>query len=421
MTVTAKPRQAFQFQREHKMKSARKVTLVLTIIFGLQLFASNPARARTWFVERDGTGDFIVIQDAVDAAASGDTIKIGSGRFDEKHLVTTPGWSEYVRVQVTQNELTIIGSGSGTIIGQVDSWESDQGLHKGIVAAGLWGNQILRVENLHLENMGDGIYTGHESKVWSLLEVQDCSFNGSNSDITSIGGGGILRVNNCDFQNTTTEGVFCIVWNQSEVEIKECTFTRFSLFYSTEAIGLDGIQNVNIENCNFFGGSSGVSIGNCGPTVIIGCLFDNQKIIALHSSRNSIISIQNCTFKNQAVAFSSYTSDVQVEMVDSIIESVEDCSFSIYTIASLSVHNCDLAKGTRGVVYVNDNSNCPNNVHLDMANNYWGTAEADSINAWIHDRNDTEDVCYWVDFEPFLSGSTPSETPSLGGLKAMFR
>ena len=36
-------------------------------------------RCRTWVVELDGSGDFTVIQDAVDAAADGDTIFIGPG------------------------------------------------------------------------------------------------------------------------------------------------------------------------------------------------------------------------------------------------------------------------------------------------------------------------------------------------------
>jgi hypothetical protein len=38
---------------------------------------------RTWSVEKDGSGDFSVIQDAVEAAAPGDTIQIGEGRFED--------------------------------------------------------------------------------------------------------------------------------------------------------------------------------------------------------------------------------------------------------------------------------------------------------------------------------------------------
>jgi hypothetical protein len=54
----------------------RSYTIPLTLLAGLCLAASS-AYPTTWFVERDGSGDFMVIQDAVDAAAAGDTILFG--------------------------------------------------------------------------------------------------------------------------------------------------------------------------------------------------------------------------------------------------------------------------------------------------------------------------------------------------------
>ena len=107
--------------------NSSKVLLTL----GALMVLASLAPAATWTVERDGTGDFTVIQEAVDVAADGDTIRIGPGRYDEKTLFVTPGWSEFVRVIVRQEELTIIGSGPETIIGQEEPWELDQGWHRG--------------------------------------------------------------------------------------------------------------------------------------------------------------------------------------------------------------------------------------------------------------------------------------------------
>lgn len=45
--------------------------------------AAGAADAATWRVEKDGSGDFMIIQQAVEAAADGDTIRIGAGRFDD--------------------------------------------------------------------------------------------------------------------------------------------------------------------------------------------------------------------------------------------------------------------------------------------------------------------------------------------------
>ncbi len=62
---------------------ADRQPIICLAVLGLLLTAAAPATGRTWTVERDGSGDFAVIQDAVDAASSGDVIAIGAGRFDE--------------------------------------------------------------------------------------------------------------------------------------------------------------------------------------------------------------------------------------------------------------------------------------------------------------------------------------------------
>ena len=47
------------------------------------LLTHGYVQAIAWRVEKDGSGDSVAIQDAVDASASGDTILIGAGRFTE--------------------------------------------------------------------------------------------------------------------------------------------------------------------------------------------------------------------------------------------------------------------------------------------------------------------------------------------------
>lgn len=76
------------------------------------------ASARTWRVEKDGSGDFTVIQNAVDASASGDTIMIGPGRYSEytDHTYAGNVWHNYVHM--VTGSLTLIGAGEDvTVIG----------------------------------------------------------------------------------------------------------------------------------------------------------------------------------------------------------------------------------------------------------------------------------------------------------------
>jgi len=49
----------------------------------IMLLVCGPAVAATINVERDGSGDFIVLQEALNAAADGDTIRLGPGDFPE--------------------------------------------------------------------------------------------------------------------------------------------------------------------------------------------------------------------------------------------------------------------------------------------------------------------------------------------------
>lgn len=85
--------------------------LRVLIFLTLGLMAQGPALARTWRVELNGTGDYTDIQPAVEAAAPGDTIRIGPGRFDVFHPITAPAWTEDTIVGVLKDNLTFIGSG----------------------------------------------------------------------------------------------------------------------------------------------------------------------------------------------------------------------------------------------------------------------------------------------------------------------
>lgn len=51
----------------------------------------------------------------------------------------------------------------------------------------------------------------------------------------------------------------------------------------------------------------------------------------------------------------------------------------------------------------------------DMTNNGWGTADPDSIQAWIYDGNDRPEDPYFIQWDPVLPGPLPVQKKSLGG------
>lgn len=84
------------------------------------LLMANVATGATITVRKDGTGDYLVIQQALDVAADGDTVLIGPGEYLEHAPVRYPGWTFDIETyaDVNADDLTIIGAGSDqTFIG----------------------------------------------------------------------------------------------------------------------------------------------------------------------------------------------------------------------------------------------------------------------------------------------------------------
>ena len=103
-----------------------------------------------------------------------------------------------------------------------------------------------------------------------------------------------------------------------------------------------------------------------------------------------------------------------------VVENVVECTLRFRYSGIIDIQDCDLAKGSLGVVWLDDACwNSP--TVINMRNNYWGTDSADSIQAWIRDLNDSDQACGTVLYEPFESESTPTERATWGAVKSLFR
>ena len=228
-------------------------------LFILLAFATV-ATATTWRVERDGSADYTVIQDAVDVAASGDTILIGPGRFNEQQWVTFPGWQDSVRVLVPQHELTLIGSGPATIIGQTEPWEMEQGYHKGIVTGDLLGNAVIRVEKIRFENMARGIYTSYESTGEDTVLIRNCEFYANNSGVSLIGDGGVATITDCLFDHMARDGIHLTAQRQSALLIENCIFSLWDHHsWPQKHLSVWG-ASAHVRDCQFIEGAYGMSV-----------------------------------------------------------------------------------------------------------------------------------------------------------------
>lgn len=133
------------------------VLLVLLLIATL----NSSTQARTWRVWKDGSGDYTVIQDAVDAAAPGDTVLIGPGRYTESSVFPYDG--EGIEgetfVGIDKDDLTLMGVHRDSVV--IGPWEPNfEGfLPKGI-AMQYQGSTRIRIENLTVRNAREGLRLG---------------------------------------------------------------------------------------------------------------------------------------------------------------------------------------------------------------------------------------------------------------------
>ena len=198
----------------NELKIQTAAALVLAV-----MLPAYAAEARTWRVEKDGSGDFSVIQHAVDAAANGDTIRIGVGRFEEYIEHTNQGalWTICVYLD-GHSQMTILGAGpQATIIDFAP--EYDPGLYS--VGISAYPNENLVIRDIEL---GSFLYA--ISVEGGDLEVSQCAIRGETP--TGTGGiwpraAGIVRISDCEFVNLAT-GISSLNSGCTELVIERCRF-----------------------------------------------------------------------------------------------------------------------------------------------------------------------------------------------------
>ncbi len=379
----------------------------------LLLFLSLAPRAwgATITVRKDGTGDYSVIQQALDVAANGDTILIGPGEFTEKKTVRFPGWSSDVETygQVTSSGLVIVGAGiDATIIGPtsysgVSSTQSPVGISCDFIIesitladlsirncySGLNFGGTLWMERCHLNNNDYGV-------IWNTVgaggAIRDSRFSGIDpyppTGILTIGGGTGVLVENCEFTNA-----------YPYVANPDITFRGCRLSSNGSGIGLEVADGAHCQlwDCDILDVGIGVKTFLSGST----CEIHNSRI----QGTASALTIDQRT--SATVDGSSLTGGS-----NSVVLARDS--------DALTIHGCDFHKGT-GPVIRSSRPSVWGAVTYDLTNNYWGTTGGADIQAWIIDSNDDSNIYATVLYAPFAGQSVPAETMSWGDLKALFR
>lgn len=366
-------------------------------------------------VERDGTGDFATIQAAADAAADGDRILIGPGRYDERSVVTTPGWSVPVYVLVQKDRLSLIGAGNGqTIIGQAGVWNVSQPWTRGIEAGTDWGSNNLHVEGIRFENIAYAI-SGHPGP---NLDVVSCEFAGNHYGVFAVGPSEV-NVQRSDFRGMARDGRLLYSSANTALVVSDCLFWLDPVHpWAQTAVQVQGTASARFESSEFVNGAHGLNVVGGGSIAILACTFGAHRYESVNCASCPSMEITGSGFAGSGYALAiGQGQSSTVSMDSSVVEDAVNGSIAFSSIGILRVANCVLDRGARYVVdqYVFCDKSAADLPHLDFRNNDWGTTVADSIEAWIHTCD------YVVDYVPFVGQPVANEQTSWGTLKANFR
>ncbi len=373
-------------------------------------FLVASATAATLTVNKDGTGDFSVIQRALDVAADGDTILIGPGEYSESTMVRMPGWTYDVEsfAHLQADNLTIIGAGSeATIIGPT--------IYKGSTLndspAGLSyavGGRSLHISDVCIRHCCAAFFGG-------VMYMDRCWIANNRDGLVwdPIGPGGWVR--------------------DSVIEVTETIYDTTSFRIGTAGLG----SGIELERCTF---GNPASIGTVQGAVMRQCILAglslNSQTSATLDACTSIgavygISLRQGTGIRCEVLDSHLQGQVEALFVEGsapggsfVVENsrLEGGSDSVihlaYNAGACAIHHCDLIKGS--VLAVHCTAGGPLTVH-DFTNNYWGATSEAQIDAWIFDHSDNGLLGATVLYVPFAGQSVPAESTSWGNLKSMFR
>jgi len=378
------------FTEETALRALAGIVVALSLGFSV--------KAETWTVEKDGSGDFTVIQDALDAAAPGDSVLVGPGRFEEFRPgeSVVDGFDFQSIAWITTTDLTILGSGPElTTIGPDSLVEEVDGLLPGGIY--IDGGAEVVVSGFHVENILFPVTIRNPSKLSRCsvynptrsvsiavlaadgVEIRDCEIRAGHGIFTGSQANQLI-VENCSFTGVPINDFGIVIGNGStEAAIRGCTFDDFdvSVQFSLSGTG-------TVENCHFIRPRIGAIDLSSGAAVLRGCTIDPGARFPL------------------SVNFGL------LEVYDTVIGG--GTSATILAWGDMLVRGSHILYG--GILSVDSRGAVTRTV--DLAGNWWGTSDPATIASWISDQNGN------VIYEPFLLGPVPTQVESLGSLKALF-
>ncbi len=388
---------------------------------------AGSAFGATWTVAKDGSGDFTVIQDAVDAAADGDVIEIGPGQYEEYQFFDGDLYGSHVRV--VDKDLTFIGAGPDkTVIGTEESIDN------------LWiyGIRAFDCQSIHVENLSVAVDRGRCADFQiPTIEFENCTFFSQRTYnawcygvLPSYVENGIIR--GCKFFDLDVAvGFYGPVQG---LVVEDCEFIKCGYGVNAENRNPGGLGiSCAFQNCLFDGQwdywSSGINFGSDAQLNVTDCSFMRCSSYSLRFEGNDYSTVRDCVIEDvgggndHRVGCVILADEHKVRFENNIITSDYLC-FKVHGngtphISSFNQNHILVQGGGYYVVGIwGVYWNHPDEI-LNMVNNYWGTTDEDAIARRIMDGG--PEFGFVVEYLPLADGPVPVQSVTLDEVKSFFR
>jgi len=372
--------------------------------------------AKTWTVNDNGPADYLKIQDAINAANSGDTIFVHSGTYYENVIVNKTvsliGENKFNTVVDGNNTGTVVTVTANNVNITEFTFQNGCGeWHSGIALSyvehcNISGNDISnnefgllfvyannsRITNNNMTNNGFGIF---------LLVSSNNTFRG-NKMVENAGGFGVLGEDLSDFINdvdssNTIDGKPIYYWvnkrdrtvplDAGYVALVNCTLITIQGLTQTEAVQLIYTTNSTITN-NIVSFSLYYSSNN----IILRNNFTHSGHgIYLSGSSNNIISENNIT-ANSMFGILLWVSSNNSVTRNNIADNGYDGIY-LYSCSNNTITGNNLANNGGGIRFLWASNNYI--YHNNFINNTYPVHTLDSENTW----DNSFEGNYWSDYE----------------------
>lgn len=378
-----------------------------TVLFCLMIL---PARGLTAVihVEKDGSGDYSIIQDAVEAAQWGDTIMIGPGRYCETHALHYLGRTRFTCISLDKS-LTLIGAGRGVTFVEPNVQQKAEVDPAGIMC--ISPEVELSLSDLSIVNC-PGIGVLFSPDYGGRLVVENVNIDNAWIGIV-IDRTQNSRISGCEIFGTYS----CIVtFEASNLTIEDNIIIHrgISLNYSSSVNIL--ISNCRFQDCTLF-------IVGCRNVEVKDCLFEGMwSALVVDGTRDVFIHDVEIFWNGEGVGGLLLYAGVDTVVRDSIFHGGNRGSVRLlhYNPGLIFKNNYIFPSHSGWTVY------CPVGYHgpdvwFDLTNNFWGTDDPEMVAASIHDGHNNPELDIFVDFLPMADESSSTTQTTLGALKALYR